>query len=149
MFFESIVIGFLTNLLTSANGHFTKVVKRTVVDVEIDLSSNAWQTTCISILPEFPVTLIFHLVNIIVGYPIRIAIEDGGAEIAHLKFIIGIDDGLDTIVLLHNFEPLENAGSKLFVSLLGRFVLDIKNGWQVAILQLDVTNEERSLFVGR
>ena len=41
----------------------------------------------IGVLPKVPLALIAHGIYIIMGYPIRISIENGIAEIAFLEFI--------------------------------------------------------------
>ena len=81
-------------------------------------------------------------------YPIRIGVEDGVAEIARLEFIIGIDDGLDAIVLFHDFQPQPDTLLELLVSLVLGLVLDVEDRRQVAILEFYVLDEELGLSLG-
>ena len=50
-------------------------------------------------LPELPFTLVLYLVYIVVGYPIRIVVENRSTKVLLLKFIIGVNDGLDMITV--------------------------------------------------
>ena len=79
-----------------------KVIIGPVVNIEIYITFNTWQYTRIRVLPEFPLTFILHLVNIIVGYPIRIVIKDWIREIFLLKIMIGVDDRLDMVFVLND-----------------------------------------------
>ena len=52
------------------------------------MAVNTWQFTHIGMLPEFPLTLIFHLVDIVVRNPIRVVVKDRSAQIGVLEFVI-------------------------------------------------------------
>ena len=63
----------------------------------------------------------------------------------HLKFIIGIDDGLDAIVFLDDAQPLQHALLELLGRLLLGLVLHVEHGRQVAFLELHLADEEVGL----
>ena len=118
------------------DGALPQVVVTAVVDIEIDIPLDAWQATGISMLPELPGTGVLHFVDIVVGYPARIAIEPAIAEIFGLKFIIGIDDGLHVIAVLDNVQPCENVALEIFHAALLGLMLHIEHGWKVALLKM-------------
>ena len=144
-----VAICLFADLLTGADGELAEVVEGTVVDVEVNIALDARQAADIGMLPELPGAFVLYFVDVVVGYPIVVVVEDRVAEIAGLKFIIGVDDGLDTIVAFDDLQPFEDAGLELLVSLLLRFVLDVKDGRQVTVLELDLTDEETCLVGGR
>ena len=102
----NLLIGLLTDCFHRPDGHLAQVVIGTVVDVEIDMALDTWQLADIRMLPELPTPFVLDTVHIVVGYPVGILVEDGVVQVARLKFIIGIDDGLYLIVLLNDVEPL-------------------------------------------
>ena len=99
-------------------------------------------------LPEFPTTFVFDLLDIVVSNPIGIGVENGVAEVLHLKFIIGIDDGLDAVMIFHHVEPKLNALLKLFISLVLGFVFDIEHRGKVAVLEFYRSDKEFRLVFG-
>ena len=143
------MIGVFTYLFAGSYRHLAQVVEGAVIDIEIHIALDAWQAACISMLPEFPLTLVVHLLHIVVGYPVRILVEDIVVEIARLKFILGIDDGLDAIVEFHHIEPQLDALFEFLVSLVAGLMFHIKHWWQVAILQFDIVDKELCLCLGR
>ena len=102
------IVGFLADGLLRADGHLAKVVIGTVVDIEIDIAFDAGKTAYIGVLPELPGSLVFEGVDIIMGNPVRILVEDGVVEITCLEFKIGIENGLHPIVLFDEVKPLED-----------------------------------------
>ena len=82
------------------------------------------------------------------GYPVGILIEDGIVEIAGLKFKIGIDNGFDAIVMLHDVEPLDDGRTKLLVGLILGLMLHIEHWGQVAILEFHGVDEVPGLLFG-
>ena len=115
-------------------GELQEVIIGTVVDIEVYVPFYTWQYTCIRVLPEFPFSFILNLVNIVVGYPIGIVVEDRGRKILLLKIVVSIDDGLDMVFVFHNMQPCQYIRLKVFHVLVGRFVLNVKHRWQVAFL---------------
>ena len=99
-------------------------------------------------LPEFPCPLIFYTVHVIVGNPVWVLVEHFVGQVLHLEFIIGIEDGLHLIVLLHNVEPLEHTLLEILVRLVLRLVLNVEHRRQVASLQMNIRNEESRLLLG-
>lgn len=118
-----------------------QVIIGAVVDIEVDIPAYAGQCAGIGVLPEFPTSLELHLVDIVVGNPIRIVVEDRCGEILLLKFIIGIDDGLHAVAVLDDVEPCEHVGLEILHALILRLVLDVEDRRQVAFLQMDLVEE--------
>ena len=56
-------------------------------------------------LPKVPFTFILYGINVIMGYPIRISIENGIAEIAFLEFIGSIKNRLYAVMRLYPIQP--------------------------------------------
>ena len=84
-------------------------------------------------LPEFPLTFVFHLVYIIMGYPIWIVVETGVREILLFKSVVGVKDGFGVIAVLDNVQPSKDASLELFhINILGN-ALNIQNWRQVAL----------------
>ena len=84
-----------------ADGEFLHVIERAIVDVEVNISLYAGKPPYIGVLPEFPRPLVFHLVNIVVGYPIRIVVEYGSIEVFLLEFVVVIYDMLHMILVFY------------------------------------------------
>ena len=118
-----LLVRLLADGLHGADGHLPQVVVRAVVDVEVNMTLDAGQFAHVGMLPELPAALVLYGVHIVVGYPVGVLVEDGVVEVACLEFIIGVDDGLHLIVLLHDVEPLEHGTLELSVSLLLGLVL--------------------------
>ena len=53
-------------------------------------------------LPELPFAFILHLVNIIMRYPVRIAVETTVRQVVLLELIICVYYGLYMILVFHN-----------------------------------------------
>ena len=106
-------IGFLANGFLRADGHLAQVIVGAVVDIEVDISLHARQTAHIGMLPELPRALILQGVDIVMGNPIRILVEDGIVEVARLKFKIGIYNRFDLIMFLDDVKPLEHGALEL------------------------------------
>ena len=70
-------------------------------------------------------------------YPIVIIVETVAFDIVVVIVVIGIYDGLYTIVLLHKFEPLLGHAYHLFMLLLhGRLAnLEVEDRWQVTFFK--------------
>jgi hypothetical protein len=79
------------------------------------MSLDARQFAYVSMLPELPAALIFHAVNVIMGYPVGILVEDGIVEVFQLEFIIGVDNRLYLIMLLYDSQPSQDRGLELLV----------------------------------
>ena len=73
-------------------------------------------------LPELPFTLVLYLVYIVVGYPIRIVVENRSTKVLLLKFIIGVNDGLDMITVFHDVKPSQHIALEFLHTLIGRLV---------------------------
>ena len=86
-------------------------------------------------MPEVPRALVFHLVYIIMRYPVGIVVEYGRIKVALLKFIIGIYDRLHVIFILYDVQPCKNVALKILHVAVLRFVLHVEHGRKVAILQ--------------
>ena len=140
---------FLANCLLRPQCHLSQIVVGTVVDIEVYVPLYTRQPAHVGMLPELPRPLVFERVHIVVGYPVRILVEDGVVQVAHLEFEISIDDGLYLIVLLHHIEPEVNRTLELLISLISGFMFHIEHWWQVAILQLYRLDEMRGLLGGR
>ena len=145
----NLLIGLLTDCFHRPNCHLAKVVIGAVIDIEIDVTLDTWQLADIRMLPELPTPFVLDTVHIVVGYPVGILVENGVVQVARLKFIIGVDDGLDVVVLLDNVQPLQHRRLELVIGLVLGFVLHVEHGWQVAVLQLHLTEEVLCLTVGR
>lgn len=69
-----------------------KVVETAIVDVEVDISFYSQkQSGRIGVLPELPLPAILHLVDVVVGNPIGVAVKSLVGQIGILEFRIGID----------------------------------------------------------
>lgn len=125
------------------------VVIRTVIDVEINPALYARQFAGIGVLPEFPRPFVFHLVHIIVGNPVRIVVEYRGTEVTLLEFIVGVDDWLHMVFVLHNVEPCEHIALEILHGTVFGLVLDIKHRWQVALFEPHFVQEVIGLVACR
>ena len=143
-----VLISFFADLLETTNGKLSEIVEGTVIDIQVYIALDAWQTASISVLPELPRTVELHFLDIVVGYPVGILVEDVVVEIARLKFIIGIDDGLHAVVVLHHIEPQLDALLELLVGLVLGFMLYVEHRGQVAMLEFDVADKELGLRLG-
>ena len=76
-----------------------------VKDVQIHLFFDTGHSAYIRVLPKVPLALITHGIYIIMGYPIRISIENGIAEIAFLEFIGSIKNRLYAVMRLYPIQP--------------------------------------------
>ena len=108
-------IGLITNLIVAANGQLSQVIITSIIDIEVYIPLDARQATTVGMLPEFPLTLVFHLVNIIMCYLIWILVEYGVADILCLEFIISIDYWFHTIFLFHSLQPCEHATLEIII----------------------------------
>lgn len=110
-------------------------------------STDSVDMSGVGILPEFPRPFVLELVYIVMCNPIRVGIKDGVAEVFHLKGIACVDDGLDSVVLFHDIEPLFDS---FFEFLLGEvsFVLHVKYGWKVSSLKVHLAEKEACLLSG-
>ena len=127
----------------------TKVIITTIIDIEVHISLYTRQSTGIGMLPKLPLSLILHLIHIIVGYPIRIIIENRLTEIFLLKFIIGIDDWFHMVSIFHNMEPSQHITLEIFHTLIRRLVLNIKHWRQITIRKMYLIQEKISLITCR
>lgn len=144
-----LLISFLADSLHRTESHLAQVVIGPVVDIEVNMALDAGQLAHIGVLPELPAPLILYGVNIVVGYPVGVLVEDGVVQVAQLELIIGVDDGLYVVVFLNDVEPLQDRRLELSVCLVLRLVLHIEYGRQVAVLKLHLTEEVLSLTLGR
>ena len=142
-------VGLLAYGLLRTDSHLAQVVVRAVVDVEIDIALDAWQTAHIGVLPELPRALILERVDIVMSYPVRILVEHGIGQIARLKFKIGIYNRFYAIVLFYKAKPLEYGVLELLVGLVLGLMLNVEHGRKVAILKVDGLDEVIGLLVGR
>jgi hypothetical protein len=79
-------------IIIASYAELLELIITAVVNIEIYVAFNARQLAHIRMLPELPFALILNLVNIIVGYPVRIIIEDRRTQILLLEFIIGAEN---------------------------------------------------------
>ena len=100
-------------------------------------------------LPEFPLPLIFHFVNIIVCYPIRILVEYRVAKIFQLEFIIGVDDWFHSVFFFYDAKPSENALLKLLVGLRLGLMFHVEHWRLVATFEFHLLDEIFSLCPSR
>ena len=115
-----------------------QVVIGTIINIKVYIAFYSWQFACIGMLPKLPFSFVFHLVNIIVGYPIRIIIKDWRTKILLLKFIIGVNDWLYMIFVFHYMKPCQYITLKIFYWRIFRHVLDVEYWWQVAIFKMHI-----------
>ena len=78
------------------------------------------------------------------GYPERIVVEGFSVEVVDLKLIPRVDYGCNAIDALHDFEPVQHVALKLGQGFVASF-FDVKEGGQVAFLQVDLLEEEFGL----
>ena len=130
------------------DSHFLEVIEGAVVDVEIDISLDAGKAACIGVLPELPFAFVVEGVHVVVGYPIGIVVEDGGAEILLFEFIIGVDDGLHVITVFDDVKPGEHIALEVLYGTLLRLVLDVEDGRQVTLFESHFLEEIVGLFAG-
>lgn len=100
-------------------------------------------------LPELPFTLVLYLVYIVVGYPIRIVVENRSTKVLLLKLIIGVNDGLDMITVFHDVKPSQHIALKFLHTLISRLVFYVENRRKVAFCKMHFIEEEISLFACR
>lgn len=126
-----------------------KVVETAIVDVEVDISFYSRQSGRIGVLPELPLPAILHLVDVVVGNPIGVAVKSLVGQIGILEFRIGIDYRLYVVFVLDDVEPCEHIELEVLDALVLRFPLNVEHRWQVAWLQIGMGDEEISLLAGR
>ena len=73
--------------------------------------------------------------------PIRIFVEYGVAEIAHLEFVVSVDDRFHAIFLFYKSQPREHALLKLFVGLRLSLMLHVEHRRQVALFEFYLFDE--------
>jgi len=100
------------------------------------------------VLPEFPLALVLHFVNVIVGYPVGITVETIVGEVFLLELVIGVEDGLDVVAVFYYVEPGENVSLEVFGSLVFGLVFYVEDWWQVATLELHIVEEMLCLGAG-
>ena len=100
-------------------------------------------------LPELPFSLILHLVDIIMGYPIRIIVKACIVQIFLLELVICIKDRLDMILILYNMQPSEYISLEIFCTPFFRLMLDIQYRGQVSCFQLYILEEMLCLLASR
>ena len=96
-------------------------------------------------LPEMPFAFILDGIDVVMGYPIGISVENGVVEITLLEFVGSVKNRLDTVMCLYPFKPRFN-GEFEFV---GRFPaggFHIEHGWKVAGGELHGSDKEIGLF---
>lgn len=139
----------LPDAVLIADSEFSHIVERSVVNIEVYIALDAGKTSHVGVLPEFPRSFVFHLIYIVMGYPVRIVVKDGGVEITLLKFIICVDDGFDVITVLNNMEPCENVALEVFHGTVFGHVFDVENWRQVTFFKVYVVEEEVCLVACR
>lgn len=77
-----LLISFLADSLHRTESHLAQVVIGPVVDIEVNMALDAGQLAHIGVLPELPAPLILYGVNIVVGYPVGVLVEDGVVQVA-------------------------------------------------------------------
>ena len=100
-------------------------------------------------LPKLPFTLILYLVNIIVGNPVRIILEDRRTQILLLEFIIGVDDRLSMILILYYMQPGKHITLEILHTLICRLMFNIQYRRQISICKMNLVKEIISLFACR
>lgn len=96
-----------------ADGELLQVIDRAVVDVEVDIASDAIDLATIGELPKLPFAFVGELFHIVVGYPEMIAIKSFRVEIFLLKFQSSVDDGASVVVFLYDVKPFRHFAAQL------------------------------------
>ena len=148
LFFFIIIPQFFI-LVLAADAKLAQIVVAAVVDIEIHIALDARKLSCIRMLPELPFALVLHFIYIIMGYPVRIVIENGRTEILLLKLIIGIDDRFHMIPILYDMQPYEHIALKILYTLVIGLMLDVEYGRKIAIRKMHLLQEVIRLFASR
>ena len=85
-----------------------QIVIRAVVDIEIHIAIYARQTAGIGVLPELPFALILHLIDVVVGNPVRVSVKTLVGKVLLLELIVGVDDWFHVIAVFHNVQPQQH-----------------------------------------
>ena len=136
-------------VLEFIDGKLAEVVVTAVIDIEVDIALDAWKAAGVGVLPELPRPRVLYLVDIVMGYPIGIAVEATVAEVLEFEFVVGVDDGLDMVAVFYNVKPGEDVALKILYRALLGLVLYIEHGGQVAFLQMYLLKEIIGLVAGR
>ena len=140
-----VAIGVDADGLLAADGHLAQVVVRAVVDVQVYVALDARQPAVVGVLPEFPRAFVRHAVYVVVGYPVRVAVEGGIAQMFQFELVVSVEYGLHAVVCLGLLQPLQHAGAELLFADALWLLLHVEHRWQVAPLQFDVADEESGL----
>lgn len=120
------------------------MAQRAVEDVAIDIALDAVHISAIRMLPECPLAGVLQLVNIIMGYPEGIFVENGVVEVIDTELVAGIEDGLDAVFRLHHIEPFLDGLLQLFLGETA-YLFNIQDGWQVALFEMYLMQIETGL----
>ena len=125
-------------IIIASYAELLELIITAVVNIEIYVAFNARQLAHIRMLPELPFALILNLVNIIVGYPVRIIIEDRRTQILLLEFIIGVDDRFNMILILYNMQPGKHITLEILHTLICRLMFNLQYRRQNAIRKMNL-----------
>ena len=126
------------------NGEGMQLLERSVERVAVDIAADAVDMPNVGILPEGPGAFVLEFSDIVMRNPIRIIVEGGGVEVLQLEFVACVEDGFDTIVLLHDVQPLANSFLQLLRVEIASF-LDVEDWRQIALFEVDLLDEESGL----
>ena len=130
------------------NSELLQLLEGALEDVEVDLLADAWQLALVAMLPEGPRTAVAQAVYIVMGYPVGIDVEHRVVHILLAEGVVGVENGLHLVVLLHSDEPLEDALPESLDADIGRLHLHIEYGREVALLQLHMPHKVLGLQLG-
>ena len=136
-------------LVLISDCEFLQRIERTVENIEVYISLYAGQLSCVGVLPEVPRALVFHLIYIVMRYPVGIVVEYGCVQIVLLKFIICVYDRLHVVFVLYDVQPCKNVALEIFHIAVLRLVLHVEHRRKVAVLQSHLFQEEVSLVASR
>ena len=132
----------------SLDGKLEQFVVSAVKDVKVNLFLDARQLSGIAVLPEGPRTTIAHAVDVVMGYPVGVEVEDGVVHVLLMERVVGVDDGLHLVVLLYPQQPFQDALTEILEADVGWLHLYVEHWGQVALFQLHVVDEMLGLALG-
>ena len=131
----------IVSIVLAADGEFFQVVVRAVVDIEIDITLDARQSANVGVLPEFPLAFVFDLIDVVMGNPVGIIVENGRTEIGFLEFVIGVENGLHVVAVLDDVKPREHVALEILDGTIFRLEFDVEYGRQIAFFEFDLAQE--------
>ena len=123
--------------------HALQLIQRAVEHIQVHIFTDARQTSHIGMLPETPLPFILHRVGIIMGYPVRIRVENGIVQVTGLKFIRGIENRFYPIIIFDFIQPDFQVAAKLFLIFSPH--LDVEHRRQIARFQFHGADKEIGL----